>query len=233
MIMHTNIHEIYFIKAFIISHLHTIPTNLVKKELKVKYTQPYNQTNDSYPCFCFSKCNLNRITMAKESVLILRKRIDLPELLSQLNAALSEEWLAFYQYWIGSLVVEGAMRSDVQREFEAHAMEEFKHARELADRIVQLEGVPVLDPQQWSILARCKYSVPLEADVLNLLKQNIAAERCAIVRYEEIASFCNNVDYTTCDIAKRIMADEEEHEQDLQDLLRDVEWIVRAVEAKC
>ncbi len=171
--------------------------------------------------------------MARESILILRKRIDIPELLAQLNAALCEEWLAFYQYWIGSLVVEGAMRSDVQREFEEHAMEEFKHARLLADRIVQLEGVPVLDPQQWAVLARCKYSVPLNCDVVNLLKQNIAAERCAVVRYEEITSFCNNVDYTTSDIAKRIMADEEEHEQDLQDLLRDIEWIVKAMEAKC
>ena len=73
----------------------------------------------------------------------------------------------------------------------------------------------------------------LNTDVMNLLKQNVAAERCAIVRYEEIASFCNNVDYTTCDIAKRIMAEEEEHEQDLQDLLRDVEWIVKAMETKC
>ena len=171
--------------------------------------------------------------MAKESILILRKRIDLPELLSQLNAALSEEWLAFYQYWIGTLVVEGAMRSDVQREFEQHSMEEFKHARMLADRIIQLEGTPVLDPGQWSTLARCKYSVPLNADVVNLLKQNIAAERCAVVRYEEIASFCNNVDYTTCDIAKRIMAEEEEHEQDLQDFLRDVQWVMQSVEYKC
>lgn len=171
--------------------------------------------------------------MARESILILRKRIDLPELLSQLNAALCEEWLAFYQYWIGSLVVEGAMRSDVQREFEEHAMEEFAHARLLAGRIIQLEGTPVLDPVQWSVQARCKYSVPLNNDVISLLKQNVAAERCAVVRYEEIASFCNNVDYTTCDIAKRIMAEEEEHEQDLQDLLRDVEWIAKAAEVKC
>ena len=171
--------------------------------------------------------------MARESILILRKRIDLPELLSQLNAALCEEWLAFYQYWIGSLVVEGAMRSDVQREFEEHAMEEFAHARLLADRIIQLEGTPVVEPVQWSVQARCKYSVPVDSDVINLLKQNVAAERCAVVRYEEIASFCNNVDYTTCDIAKRIMAEEEEHEQDLQDLLRDVEWIAKAAEVKC
>lgn len=170
--------------------------------------------------------------MARESVLILKQRIDIPELLSQLNAALSEEWLAFYQYWIGAQIVEGAMRSDVQREFEEHAMEEFAHAKLLSDRIIQLEGAPVLDPSQWATLARCKYQVPLNCDVVNLLKQNISGERCAVIRYEEIATMTNNLDYTTCDIAKRIMADEEKHEQDLQDCLRDVEWIVHEME-KC
>ena len=55
--------------------------------------------------------------MAKESVAILKGRIDVSEVLDELNAALSEEWLAFYQYWVGALVVKGAMRGDVQREF--------------------------------------------------------------------------------------------------------------------
>ena len=171
--------------------------------------------------------------MAKESVLILRQRLELPKLLEQLNAALSEEWLAYYQYWIGSLVVEGAMRSDVQREFEEHAEEEYMHAKMLAERIIQLEGVPVLDPAQWVTLARCKYAVPLNNDVISILKQNIAAERCAVIRYEEIASFTNNIDFTTCDIAKRIMAEEEQHEQELQDFLRDVQWVIQSVEYKC
>ncbi len=171
--------------------------------------------------------------MAKESVLILRQRIELPKLLDYLNAALSEEWLAFYQYWVASFVVEGAMRSDVQREFEEHAMEEYNHAKLLADRIVQLEGEPVLDPSQWFLLSRCKYTPPIKNDVVSLLKDNIAAERCAVIRYEEIASFTNNIDYTTCDIAKRIMAEEEEHEQDLQDCLRDVEWIMQALAVNC
>jgi bacterioferritin len=171
--------------------------------------------------------------MAKESLLILRQRLNVTDLLAQLNAALSEEWLAFYQYWIGSLVVKGAMRADIQREFEEHAQEEYMHAKMLADRIIQLEGVPVLDPAQWLVLARCKYSVPLNDDVISLLKQNIAAERCAVIRYEEIASFTNNIDFTTCDIAKRIMAEEEEHEQDLQDCLCDVEWVMQGVKCGC
>lgn len=89
-------------------------------------------------------------------------------MIDQLNAALSEEWLAYYQYWVGALVVEGAMRADVQGEFEEHAEEERHHAQLIADRIIELEGVPVLDPknglnwlvvntilQQHSILSAC------------------------------------------------------------------------------
>ena len=47
--------------------------------------------------------------MAKESVKILQGKLDVESLISQLNAALAEEWLAYYQYWVGALVVEGAM----------------------------------------------------------------------------------------------------------------------------
>ena len=49
--------------------------------------------------------------MAKESVKILQGKLDVKSLIDQLNAALSEEWLAYYQYWVGALVVEGAMRA--------------------------------------------------------------------------------------------------------------------------
>ena len=145
--------------------------------------------------------------MARESVKILQGKLDVESLISQLNAALSEEWLAYYQYWVGALVVEGAMRADVQGEFEEHAEEERRHAQLLADRIIELEGVPVLDPKKWFELARCKYD---------------ASERCAILRYQEIADFTNGKDFTTCDIAKHILAEEEEHEQDLQDYLTDI-----------
>ena len=143
--------------------------------------------------------------MAKESVKILRGKLDVDNLLSQLNAALAEEWLAYYQYWVGALVEE-----------ERH------HAQLLADRIIELEGVPVLDPKQWFELARCKYDSPTDFDVVSLLNQNVASERCAILRYQEIAKFTDGIDFTTCDIAKHILAEEEEHEQDLQDYLTDI-----------
>lgn len=108
--------------------------------------------------------------MARESVKILQGKLDVESLISQLNAALAEEWLAYYQYWVGALVVEGAMRADVQSEFEEHAEEERRHAQLLANRIIELEGVPVLDPQKWFELARCKYDAPQEFDSVSLLK---------------------------------------------------------------
>ena len=160
--------------------------------------------------------------MAKESVAILKGRIDVSEVLDELNAALAEEWLAFYQYWVGALVVKGAMRGDVQREFQEHAMEEFEHAKLIADRIIELEGVPVLDPKKWFDLAKCAYTPPTDVDVVKLLKQNVAAERCAILRYQTIAALTDGKDFTTCDIAKHILAEEEDHEQDLQDYLDDI-----------
>ena len=160
--------------------------------------------------------------MAKESVKILQGKLDVKSLIDQLNAALSEEWLAYYQYWVGALVVEGAMRADVQGEFEEHAEEERHHAQLIADRIIELEGVPVLDPKKWFELARYKYDSPTAFDSVSLLNQNVSSERCAILRYQEIANFTNGKDYTTCDIAKHILAEEEEHEQDLQDYLTDI-----------
>ena len=160
--------------------------------------------------------------MARESVKILQGKLDVESLIAKLNAALSEEWLDYYQYWIGALVVEGAMRPNVQSEFEEHAQEDRNHAQMIADRIIELEGVPVLDPQKWFELARCKYDSPQDFDSVSLLKDNVASERCAILRYQEIAEFTDGKDFTTCDIVKKILAEEEEHEQDLQDYLTDI-----------
>ena len=125
--------------------------------------------------------------MAKESVNILKDKIDIVDLLAQLNAALSEEWLAFYQYWVGSFVVEGACAVMYNASFKNMQPRNSNHAKLLADRIIELEGVPVLDPKQWFDLARCKYDAPVDFGSEILLKQNVESERCAIYRYQQIA----------------------------------------------
>ena len=81
-------------------------------------------------------------------------------------------------------------------------------------------------------MARCKYDTPTEFDSVSLLNQNVASERCAILRYQEIANFTNGKDFTTCDMAKKILAEEEEHEQDLQDYLTDIARMKKSILGK-
>jgi len=72
--------------------------------------------------------------------------VDVDKLLEMLNAALAEEWLAYYQYWIGARLMEGPMRSEVEPELLVHANEELGHAELVAARIIQLGGTPVIKP---------------------------------------------------------------------------------------
>ena len=106
-------------------------------------------------------------------------KIDHDELLKALNEALSEEWLAYYQYWVGALVAKGPMRTSIVAEFMEHANEEYDHANKLGKRIIELGGTPVLDPKQWENLARCKYDAralrhrPLSANLRNDIRQRL------------------------------------------------------------
>lgn len=149
-------------------------------------------------------------------------KLDVDKLVEMLNAALSEEWLAYYQYWIGARVVEGKMRSAIEGELLEHANEELEHAEKLADRIIQLGGTPVLSPDEWSKLARCKYARPDDSHVTAILNDNLSGERCAIQRYQEIADFTFGKDYITHNLALSILDDELEHEQEIEDWLNDM-----------
>lgn len=169
--------------------------------------------------------------MAKGSIAILANKIDVNTLIANLNMALSEEWLAFYQYWVGAQVIEGFHREDVEKELIEHAHEEFAHAELLATRIKELGGVIVLDPVEWFNLAKCKYTKPASFDVMSLLKENIIAERCAINRYQDIAMMTDGKDYITNDLAKHILAEEVQHEQELTDFVTDIETAIADIKS--
>lgn len=156
--------------------------------------------------------------MAKKIV-----RTDLDNLLKVLNEAFAEEWLAYYQYWVGAKIAYGQERAAIVAEFEEHADEELKHADWLAERIIQLGGVPVLEPMSWNELAHCKYITPHNFNVTALLHDNLNAERCAVGRYEGICDLTHGRDYETYRIAEKILKEEIEHEQELEDFLADIE----------
>ncbi|MDL2228581.1 ferritin [Bacteroidales bacterium OttesenSCG-928-K03] len=158
--------------------------------------------------------------MGKEAVLI--SKLDVEKLIGMLNAALAEEWLAYYQYWIGARMMEGPMRSEIEPELLVHANEELAHAELVVDRIIQLEGKPILNPKEWYDKARCAYEAPEDPYVEVILEQNLRGERCAILRYQEIADFTFGKDYATYQMAVGILNDELEHEHDIEDWLADL-----------
>ncbi len=148
--------------------------------------------------------------------------VDVDKLLSMLNAALSEEWLAYYQYWIGARLMEGPMRSEVEPELLLHANQELGHALLVVNRIIQLGGTPVINPTDWTKLARCSYEEPSDPYIEVILEQNLQGERCAIERYQEIADFTNGKDHSTHQMAVAILNEELEHENDIEDWLADI-----------
>ncbi len=147
--------------------------------------------------------------------------VNVKDLLTILNQAYAEEWLAYYQYWLGAKVAVGTLRPAVAREFNEHAEEELKHAALLAERILQLGGTPLLTPDDWSKTARCQYDAPQKPDTKTLVTQNLASERCAINRYQEICDMCFGKDHQTFHIARHILKEELEHEQEMEDFLAD------------
>lgn len=149
--------------------------------------------------------------------------LDVSELLQQLNEALAEEWLAYYQYWVGARVMEGPMRSEVEPELLLHATQELGHAELVANRIIQLGGTPLLNPTQWTKYAKCDYGEPTDPYIEAILEQNLSGERCAIERYQKLAAFTYGKDHSTYQMAVSILNDELEHEHDIEDWITDIE----------
>lgn len=158
--------------------------------------------------------------MGKEAIKVAS--VDVKKLIGLLNAALSEEWLAYYQYWIGARLMEGPMRSEVEPELLVHANQELNHAVMVVNRIIQLGGTPVINPNQWTQLARCQYDEPNDPYIEVILEQNLKGERCAIQRYQEIADFTAGKDHSTHQLAVQILNEELEHENDIEAWLADL-----------
>jgi bacterioferritin len=163
--------------------------------------------------FFFSKksCLFNTMQSAKSNK-------NNEQLILQLNKALADEWLAYYQYWIGAHVITGAMKSEIIKELDEHANDELRHATMIAKRIIQLGGTPLLEPKAWYSHTGCGYLVPKDFQEQKILSQNIDGEQCAIRFYSKLLNSLKNSDSATYKMLKEILRDEIEHEKDLQKL---------------
>ncbi len=154
--------------------------------------------------------------------IVQKAGVDVNALVKLLNKAYSDEWLAYYQYWVGAKVVNGVAAPKLIMEMEEHAADELEHAAKLAKRIVELGGTPVLSPEDWYKESNCGYLVPENPESKVILAQNIAGERCAIEVYNKLLSVVKGKDLITEHLVREILEDEIEHEQDLEDIGLDV-----------
>lgn len=155
--------------------------------------------------------------------------IEANKVIRMLNNAYANEWLAYYQYWIGSKIVTGPMKKLAKHELNEHAYEELDHAGKIAERIIQLGGTPLLSPQNWYDETSCGYKIPEDPTVGRIIEQNLEGERCAIDDYKKLLDTLKDKDPITYDLILNILDTELEHEEDLQSILEDIEVMKKKV----
>jgi len=156
---------------------------------------------------------------------IVGKNVD--KILELLNKAFADEWLAYYQYWLGAQVVAGPMKDAVITELMEHAADELNHATMVSSRIIQLGGTPITEPKQWYDKTNCGYDAPNDPFVKKIVEQNIKGEQCAIGVYNSLLKFSSDKDPVTYNMVIQILQDEVEHEEDLQSLMEDLEVFLK------
>lgn len=157
---------------------------------------------------------------------LMIKNLENKDLLTLLQSALAEEYLQWYQYTVVIPFAVGQDRVNIVEAFKEHAKDELEdHAAWLIERINQLDGVPTLvdEPSKWNLCAVHKYITPKPPyDVCTLLEQNIQSEKGAIETYTALEAVTRHNDIVTNRKVKEILADEQEHLQNLIDLHKDI-----------
>jgi len=143
---------------------------------------------------------------------------DVSQAINVLQAALATEIVCVLRYTMHSVAAAGIDSESVKEEFAQHADEEREHMMQLAERINQLGGTPDMDPEGLHTRAASEYGSAQK--LIDMIKENLIAERIAIEHYRElIAYFGQTGDSTTRVMLEGILAKEEEHANDMHDLL--------------
>ena len=166
--------------------------------------------------------NLSEITqLAKQSIEQGAVTKDYPLNLEQahklLNEALATEIMCILRYRHHQIIAKGINRPQVAAEFAEHADDEQRHMMMIAERINQLGGDPDFNPG--TIVARTATEYGAGTDILKLVEEDLIAERIAIMVYRELIEWFGRGDPTTRRMLEEILKDEEDHADDLSDLL--------------
>jgi bacterioferritin len=142
---------------------------------------------------------------------------DIDRVLEVLNTALATELVCVLRYRQHHFAAKGLDAEPVAAEFLVHSNEEQGHADQLAERISQLGGTPDLNPDSLGTRAHSEYRTA--TSLVEMIKENLVAERIAIASYTEIISWLDQGDPTTRRLFEEILAVEEEHADDMVNFL--------------
>ena len=148
-------------------------------------------------------------------------RADRATVIKLLNEALATEIVCVLRYRRHHFMAAGMNAEPVAQEFLVHANEEQQHADQIAGRIVQLNGEPNFSPE--GLLSRSHAEYVEGENLVDMIKEDLIAERVAIDSYREMIEYVGDKDTTTKRMLEGILAMEEEHADDLVGLLEDLE----------
>jgi len=157
--------------------------------------------------------------MGKQGIKIVGVNVD--DLIKDLNKAYCDEWLAYYAYWHMAKTVTGKGYEDMSEFLSKIAKDEEEHAGELADRIQELGGVPLVNPMELEKNANAPYPKPPKdtSDYDKIIKVVLDAEAGAIEVYNKLADKTKDKDHATYQLVCHILSEEIKHEGMFEDLL--------------
>ncbi len=145
-------------------------------------------------------------------------RGDVKKSIELLQGALATEIVCVLRYTMHAVAAAGIDSESVKEEFQQHADEERGHMMLIAERINQLGGKPDFNPKGLETRASSEYGSD-ELNLIEMIKENLIAERIAIEHYRELVRYFADNDPSTRDMLVHILAMEEEHANDMHDLL--------------
>jgi bacterioferritin len=142
---------------------------------------------------------------------------DVEQTIDILQAVLATEIVCVLRYTMNAVAASGISSDSVKEEFDQHANEEREHMRKVAERINQLGGSPNFNPE--GLLSRSASQYVEGANLVEMIRENLVAERIACEHYRELIRYFADKDPTTRVMMEGILTNEEEHANDMHDLL--------------
>jgi bacterioferritin len=142
---------------------------------------------------------------------------DVRQTIEILQAVLATEIVCVLRYTMNAVAATGISSDSVKKEFDEHAKEEQGHLRQVAERINQLGGTPNFNPE--GLASRSASQYVEGANLVEMIKENLIAERIACEHYRELIRYFADKDPTTRVMMEGILTNEEEHANDMHDLL--------------